>query len=373
MRLARALLTFAVIGLGYALFLKLGIFTFTSKMESAVSISTAFVAGLVAATSSCLAVTGGLLLSVSAAWSESMGKASHWEKFRPQLFFNIGRLAGYFLLGGLVGVIGQSISLSTHGKGLLTVILAVVMIVLGLNMLQLIPKRFCRLPIKSSLTRRLANSRNPAAPLLLGALTFFLPCGFTQSMQLIALGTGSFLAGGLLMLSFALGTLPSLIGISALSSFLEGRAARIFLSLSGAFVLFLGITNIESGMLLMGYDTTSAFRGLMPGSGAVGAASEDKFVTVDDQGRQIVAMYVSQQGYTPDSFTIQAGRETWIYAIAKEPVGGCVAFLVDASHNLETDIKMGGNWLGPIKNPQSDFVLTCSIGKFRANVHVTKG
>lgn len=373
-RLLRAIVTFAVIALLYTLFVELGIFSFTSKLENAVGFGTAFIAGLVAATSSCLAVTGGILLSVSATWSESLGNTSHWEKFRPQLFFNIGRLIGYFLLGGVVGLIGKSLSLSTHGKGLLTVLLALVMVGLGLNMLQLIPKRFCRLPIPGTWTgtfKKMAQSRNPAAPLLLGAFTFFIPCGFTQSIQLIALASGSFLTGGLLMLAFALGTLPALLSISALSSFLEGRSARWFLALSGAFVLFLGVGNIQSGLLLMGYDPVSIVRTAIAGNDD--PPMHDGFVTVDAEGRQIVSLYVTQEGYKPDSFVIEPGMETWVYAVAPEPVGGCVAFLVDATHNLESSITVGGNWLGPIKDPQEDFVLTCSIGKFRANVHVNQG
>ncbi len=37
-------------------------------------------------------------------------------------------------------------------------------------------------------------------PIIIGVGTFFLPCGFTQSMQIAALSSGSFLTGGLIML-----------------------------------------------------------------------------------------------------------------------------------------------------------------------------
>ncbi|MDR2416217.1 MAG: sulfite exporter TauE/SafE family protein [Candidatus Peribacteria bacterium] len=39
-------------------------------------------------------------------------------------------------------------------------------------------------------------------------MTFFVPCGFTFAMQLYAMQTGSFLSGGVVMLLFAVGTLP---------------------------------------------------------------------------------------------------------------------------------------------------------------------
>ena len=205
--------------------------------------------------------------------------------------------------------------------------------------------------------------------MMLGALTFFLPCGFTQSMQLLALSSGGFLSGGMIMLVFALGTLPALLGISVMSSVLEGRSARWFLQFSGAVVLLLGVLNLQSGLLLMGYDVSQFIPGSTP---TIAQATDDPYVTIDAQGRQIMSMYVTETGYSPSNFTIRPGVETWVYAIAKDGVSGCASFLVDATHNLQTPIKQGGNWLGPIAKlePKTDFVLTCSMGMLRANVHV---
>ena len=44
---------------------------------------------------------------------------------------------------------------------------------------------------------------------LVGAATFFLPCGFTQAVQVYALSTASPLAAGAIMATFALGTTPA--------------------------------------------------------------------------------------------------------------------------------------------------------------------
>jgi len=49
--------------------------------------------------------------------------------------------------------------------------------------------------------------------LITGALTFFLPCGFTFAMQVYAISTGNFIQGALVMGIFALGTLPGLLSI----------------------------------------------------------------------------------------------------------------------------------------------------------------
>jgi sulfite exporter TauE/SafE len=359
----------AVIAL-YLVIRRTGIFTFSAtNADAAVGFGAIFVIGLIAATSSCLAVVGGLLLSVSAAWADSYHPDRRWQKLWPLLLFNAGRLAGYFVFGGLVGLLGTALTLSTKMTGLLTIIIAVAMVLIGLNVLRIVPKKYCTFPLPRRMRMwmsGLSSSQSATAPALLGALTFFVPCGFTQSMQLLALGSGSFLAGGTIMLAFALGTLPALLGISLLSSLVEGKSARVFLLFSGCVVLLLGFVNLRSGLLLTGFDTDSLFQR----PAIADASAKDRYVSIDAQGRQIVTVYVTDQGYKPDSFTIQPGHPTWIYAIAQKSLQGCANFLLAPDFNLQTAVRVGSNWLGPILNPRKDFLLTCSIGSLRAHVHV---
>src|SRR3990167_1119814 len=169
---------------------------------------TALVVGLVASISTCLAIVGGLVLSISANYSK-IG-----QTWRPQAFFHIGRLIGFFILGGLIGLIGSKMQLGLTGNFILNLLVGGVMIILGINLLDLfhwtkklqitMPKSF------SKLTKKTSNSTHYLAPLLIGVLTFFLPCGFTQSMQVYSLSTGSFWQGSLTMFFFALGTFPVL-------------------------------------------------------------------------------------------------------------------------------------------------------------------
>lgn len=346
-----------------------GLFPIQRSVEGVVGLGAVFIVGLTAAASTCLAIVGGLLLSVSAKWCEAFHPTTRWEKFQPLLMFNTGRLIGYFLLGGLIGSLGTIIGLSTRGTGMLTILIAIVMIVMGLNILKILPKRYCTLPLPRSFSRKiqdLSESKNPFVPGILGALTFFLPCGFTQSMQLLALASGSFLSGGTIMFVFALGTLPALLGISVISSMADGKFARFFLTFSGALVLMLGAWNLQSGLLLTGVDARGWFQS--PASIAPGASNNA--VTVNAEGQQIISMYVTDQGYRPDSFVIDAGRPTWIYAVAQNGVFGCAGTLTVPAFNLVTTVKQGDNWLGPIRNPKKDFVVTCSMGMFRANVRV---
>lgn len=88
---------------------------------------------------------------------------------------------------------------------------------------------------------------------LLGVATFFLPCGFTQSMQLYSLTTKSFFTGSLTMFLFALGTFPVL----ALFSFgFAGLYQRVnfgvVLKTAGLVVVFFAIFNLVNTMVALG-------------------------------------------------------------------------------------------------------------------------
>lgn len=322
--------------------------------------------GVAASVSSCLAVVGGLLLSVSAKWSETHQNQTPIVRLWPMLVFNLGRLIGYFVLGGLIGQIGRQLTLSIGTTGVITVAMSIVMLALGLNMLHILPKKYCTIPLPRSLWKRiqtLSASRNPLMPLLLGALTFFVPCGFTQSMQIVALGSGSFLAGGMMMLAFAIGTLPSLLGISIMSSFVQGNSARTFFTVSGTLVVLLGLSNISNGLTLAGVRLPTLNFGQ--------AVQADGAVTIDAKGDQIIRMYVHSNGYTPSNFTIRPNMTTYVYAFAPEDVSGCASFLTYPAANISIPIKKGENWLKlPTPIASQTITLACSMGMYKADIHV---
>lgn len=219
--------------------------------SSQVSYGTALLIGLIASVSSCLAIVGGLVLSLSASSAKEGGT------WRTPILFHVGRLGGFFLLGGLVGIAGQSLHLGLTANIVLGIIVALVMLILGLNLLDVfhftkrlqftLPARFSRPLVEGS------RRDHFLAPLLIGIGTFFLPCGFTQSMQLYALSTGDFTQGALTMFVFALGTLPVL----ALLSFGALEIAHkpwkgIFFKTAGTIVVALALVNLASALATAG-------------------------------------------------------------------------------------------------------------------------
>jgi sulfite exporter TauE/SafE/copper chaperone CopZ len=278
-----------------------------------------FVIGLVASVSSCLAVTGGLMVALAVEYNQANEGLSDRQRVVPLVYFNVGRIISYTLLGGLVGTLGSALTLSAPVTGALTLLAAIVMILLGLHMLRIIPSLSAILPgLPRAFTERLqkaASGKTKRAAFALGALTFFLPCGFTQALQLYVLGKASFTVGALTMLAFALGTLPALVSLSALSSFARGAFQKHFMRFAGAAVVLLGLMNIQSGLVLSNQGTASsvATEAKIPGAGEITASAEVQRIT----------MKVVGLDYQPNQFTVKVGQpvQWWIDGSEAEGCG----------------------------------------------------
>jgi sulfite exporter TauE/SafE len=216
-----------------------------------VNYGTAFIIGAVASLSTCMAVVGGLVLSMSATF------AKEGDKLRPQALFHFGRLTSFFVLGGVIGVLGSAFALSSTMTIVLSVVIGLVMLVMGINLLDMFPwaKRL-QLGMPKFLSKHamsVTKINHTITPFFVGIATFFLPCGFTQSMQVYTLSTGGFMKGGLTMLAFALGTLPVLALLSFSSySIQESRQSGVFFKTAGLVVIIFALYNLMNALVIMG-------------------------------------------------------------------------------------------------------------------------
>lgn len=216
-----------------------------------VTYGTAFVIGIVASLSTCMAVVGGLLLSMSATF------AKDGDKVKPQIMFHAGRVVSFFLLGGVIGALGSAFTLNTSSTFILSLVIGIVMLILGINLLDVFhwaKKLQPGMPkFISKHAHGVSKLNHTFTPILVGVATFFLPCGFTQSMQLYTLSTGNFFEGGLTMLSFALGTFPVLALIS-FSSFSIQKSSKsgIFFKTAGLIVIFFALFNLVNSLVVLG-------------------------------------------------------------------------------------------------------------------------
>ncbi|MDP3733921.1 MAG: sulfite exporter TauE/SafE family protein [Nanoarchaeota archaeon] len=262
-----------------------------------------FVIGLVAATSTCLAVAGGLLLTVAAKFNERYPHLTAAQKFKPHLYFNSGRIIGYTLFGGMIGLLGSVLTLSPKVTGIITIIASLLMIIMGLQLLNIFPwLNKIQLKMPKFIAHKIYDAENQGLPaksssFLFGTATFFLPCGFTQALQLYVLGTGDFMTGAATMFAFSLGTLPGLLSISAFSAFAKGNFQRYVMTFSAVLIIILGIFNISSGATLTGAVIS------LP----LNEKIDQDFEPVLVDGKQVVNLKVNGLDYFPDKFTIKKG------------------------------------------------------------------
>jgi len=343
----------------YVIISVFGLTSFDASVGENISYGAIFGIGLIASVSSCIAVVGGLVLTFTATVKRSNPDASKWQLMRAHLFFNGGRIVSYFLLGGVVAFIGSALAPSPFIMGLVSMIAALVMILLALDLLGLggSKKWIPRMPKKwSHWIHDMAEREEWWIPSALGALTFFLPCGFTQSMQLYALTTGSFFAGAMTLFVFALGTLPALIGIGFLASFASSRGSgyRWFMLIAGSVVLLLGLFNVKNSLNLMGINTNQF----------LGTSTEQTAGVANTvaRGEQIVNMAVQGINYIPSVITIQKDVPVkWV--IDGSGASGCTSVLVVSSLGINKSLSRSGDTIiefTPTKLGRIPF--TCGMG-----------
>jgi len=289
-------------------------FAILVDVSSNSSLPTFFFLGLIAGVSSCAALVGGLLLSLAKQWGKIYAKTnSTLIKFQPYLLFNFGRLLSYGILGGVIGAIGAKIQFSLGFTALLIIFVSFLMIFLGLQMLGVRYLSRFQITMPRFITKHIADEtkfQGKLMPFLMGALTFFLPCGFTLTTQSLALISGSFWQGAAIMFFFALGTAPGLLAISFSSvKFLEKpRLSDKFLKVAGILVLFFALYNINAQLNVLGLPSLSdvKFNYIGKINSQKNSLNEKSLPSIIN-GKQVISMKAFSFGYEPNYFKVKAG------------------------------------------------------------------
>lgn len=175
-----------------------------------------FFLGIVASLTTCMAVVGGLALSLSSRMAKE-------HKLRAVTAFHVSRILGFVLLGGITALLGKVIIITGVVSQILKIVVALSMVLVAFDMLDIrLPKMVFPKAIAENLSL-FEDKEGTIQAFMLGVATYFLPCAFTQSMQLYALSSGSFLKGAMIMGAFVLGTAPALLLVSGSSAAVISR------------------------------------------------------------------------------------------------------------------------------------------------------
>ncbi len=342
--------------------------SFASSSSGVATPPVILLVGLTAGFSTCMALVGGLVLGISARHAEKHPEATALQKFRPHLFFNLGRIASYAALGGMLGALGSFLTMSGMLLGVLTLIIGIVMLFLGLKLVGIFPRfESVSLTLPKSVSRlfgsdyrkREYSHRNAA---MLGALTFFLPCGFTQSMQLLAVGSGSFVGGAFIMGLFALGTAPGLLGIGGIASAVKGIFAQRFFNFAGVVVILFAFFNISNGMNLLGWRNASSQAS--PSSVEQPRVSaETRTSNVLDKSVQLVRMTQDGYGYHPQTLTVENGRPVRLIITSTNPYS-CASSIIIPKMRVQKNLKAGENVIEFTPTEVGTIPFSCSMGMY---------
>ena len=200
--------------------------------------------------------------------------------------------------------------------------------------------------------------------MVLGGLTFFLPCGFTQAMQLVAISSGSFVTGSMVMGLFAIGTAPGLLGIGGLTSIVKGEFAKNFFRFAGAAVILMAFYNIITGWVLTGYNLDFNFN----------IPSSSKNVIIDKDAIILPTEFTLAGDISKKDFTVEVGKSYVLDVDAKDDGQGCMStIMIPGLYGTPILITKGKIQLPFKPTKVGKYNITCAMGIVRGSINVTSG
>ncbi len=182
----------------------------------------------------CLGMCGG----IAGLYAVKLEVASISRRLTLGIFYNVGRVLGYAVLGFLVAGISRTMAgVIPALTGPVRLLSGVLIILVGLQIafhwrpLEWLERGGNRLWQRIAPTARgLLPVTNAPKALALGFIWGWLPCGLVYSALLIAATSGDALNGAGVMVAFGIGTLPAMVltglGAAELQAFMAKTWAR---------------------------------------------------------------------------------------------------------------------------------------------------
>lgn len=212
------------------------------------SLMSAFLVGLLGG-GHCVGMCGGIVSAVSMHLPKSKSKVPFL------LAYNAGRILSYTLAGAVAGLVGASSFFLQHVfpiQQVLYGISSLILIALGLYLggiwhgvtyLESAGKVIWK--TLQPYSKRYIPVQNFKQAFFLGSLWGWLPCGLVYSVMIAAIATGNAMSGGILMLAFGLGTLPTLLTMGITAVRLKTMLQNIWVRrASGLLVLSFGLVGL---------------------------------------------------------------------------------------------------------------------------------
>lgn len=181
-----------------------------------------------------------------------------WQrKLLPQATYHSIRIITYMVLGISGAVIGRVLAQSGivgKGQGLLMILAGLLILVIGLGLTGRVPGLMrVRSCVPSQGCQVVKFEARPRAaslfPAIAGLLNGLVPCSLVFSVALKAAATGQPVQAGLLMLSFGLGTLPTMGLVTTLGAAIGRWGSNRLPLITGIMVMLLGAWTLYEGVV----------------------------------------------------------------------------------------------------------------------------
>lgn len=336
-----------------------------------------FITGLTTGGLSCLAMQGGLLASVLAnkkeeeleenkAPSATDVRTFYKDDVWAVSAFMLAKLASHTLFGFFLGGLGSVIALSLGMRLTFQTFAAVFMFATAMNLLNvhpifrfmaLQPPRFVQKWIHTT-----SKSKAVFAPALLGFLTVLIPCGVTQSMEVLAINLGNPIQGALVMFAFVLGTTPLFVALGLATVKLSENWRQQFLRVAAYVLVFMALYSVNGVLTVL--DSPLSWHNL------TNTARGDAVSATQTEDAQQLTINVNNNGYSPRVVVVEAGKPVELTLVTNETYSCAVAFTFK-EFGISTFLKPTGSetfTFTPTK--KGSYTFTCSMGMYTGTMQV---
>ncbi len=368
------LLTLSTASMAFFLFkpdsLTLPSFISIPKLSQDTNLIAIFLTGLFVGGLSCLAVQGGLLAATLAQGEEEKlkDKMNKSGNALPIASFLLAKLIAYTILGFLLGSLGSVFELSLTAKVVMQFAVAIFMIGTALNLLNVHPifRYFVIAPPRflTKIVHRQSKQPSLFAPILLGAFTVFIPCGTTQAMMALSIGSANPFMGAAILAAFVLGTSPLFFILGYFATKLGDVLHQRFIRIAAFALILLAIFNANNALALTGSNFT--FENIWQGMFNSASAQNPENQTATD-----ATINFEQTGYSPNYLSVKAGSTITLHLV-NSGGQGCIQGFTIPSLGIQKTILYGNSdtitFTAPSK-PQT-LAFMCSMGMFRGTIEV---
>jgi sulfite exporter TauE/SafE len=288
----------------------------------------------------------------------------------------VAKLVAYTLLGFFLGWLGSLFQFSLKLQAGLLAFVALFMIGTALALLDVHPifRFFIIQPPRflTQLVRQQTKSNSVFAPAILGAFTIFIPCGTTQAMMALAVGSRSALAGAAILFTFVLGTFPLFFLIGYSMEWLKDILAARFTTVAFSVVVVMAAWNLNTAAVLS--DSPVSLQRVAKSIYCTVTFCDTSPVFAATAPSRDVTITIQSRGYSVDRSVIPAGENVRLTLVNQSGRGCTQAFTIPRL-GIQEVVPIGQSKTITFTAPKDtkELAFNCSMGMFGGTFFIHQG